>query len=252
MKSKIVRIICLCVLAVTLTGCAYWWRAFQTYQQMGEFDKYFNVVVADDFTLQFKEPVMLSEDFVALGRLRPSEEKPTQGGKHWRYLFRKVDGYKKIVQPEVNFHTDMDFNQTDKLVAWSFSSLFLEIAPPKFLEVSLRSIGGAEINKAKMTLRGNTDLVKKVAEDLPKKPTVIAKLGQPFEIKKEKGQEIYIYRFLLDTKKIDEGYEDNALNEVKLSFDNKTQELIRMAGSFAGLKVSINYKKLQAKSAKDS
>lgn len=252
MKSKTFRMIFLIVLAGTLTGCAYWWRAYQTYQQMGEFDKYFSVAAADDFTLQFKEPVMLSEDFVSLARLRPTEETPTPEGKHWRYWFHKIDGYKKVVSPEVKFHSDLNFNKNDKLNAWSFSSLFLEIAPPKFLEASLRSIGGGEINKGKMQLRGNTDAIEKIAADLPKKPDVIGKLGQPFEIKKEKDKEIYIYRFLLDTKTIDEGYEDRAISEVKLSFDNKTQELIRMAGRFAGLKISINYKKFQDKSADDS
>ena len=242
----------LLLLALTLTGCAHWWRAYKTYQQMSEFDKYFKVVVNDDFTLNFNDPIMLSNDFVELAKLRPSEEKPTPDGKHWRYWFRKVDGYKKIVTPEVKFYSDMNFNKDDKLAAWSFSSLFLEIAPPKFLEVSLRSIGGAEINKAKMSLRGNPDLVKKVADELPKKATVVAKLGQPFEIKKEKDQEIYIYRFLLDTKQIEEGYEKNALNEVKLTFDNKNQELIKMGGNFAGLKVSINYKQFQDQSADES
>ena len=220
-------------MVATLTGCAYWWRAFQTYQQMGEFDKYFSVAAAEDFTLKFKEPIMLSEDFVSLSRLRPTEEKPTADGKHWRYWFRKVDGFKKVVMPKVEFHSDMRFNKQDKLEAWS----------SKFLEASLRSVGGGEINKDKMQLRGNTEAVEKIADDLPKKPVVIAKLGEPFEIKKEKTQEIYVYRFLLDTKTIEEGYEGNALNEVKLSFDNKTQELTRMAGNFAGLKVSIYYKK---------
>lgn len=195
---------------------------------------------------------MLSEDFISLARLRPSEEKSVPDGKHWRYWFRKVDGYKKVVMPEVKFYSDMRFNKEDELTAWSFSSLFLEIAPPKFLEASLRSVGGGEINKDKMQLRGNTDSIEKIADALPKKPTVIAKLGQPFEIIKEKTQEIYVYRFLLDTKTIDEGYEDHALNDVKLTFDNKTQELTRMAGRFAGLKISINYKKFQGKAAKDS
>jgi hypothetical protein len=247
MKTRTIRVIFLVVLTTTLTGCAYWWRAYQTYQQMGEFDKYFSVVAKDDFTLQFKEPIMLSEDFVSLAKLRASEENPTPEGKHWRYWFRKVDGYKKVVSPEVKFHSDLNFNKNDKLTAWSFSSLFLQIAPPKFLEASLRSVGGGEINKDKMQLHGNTDAIEKIAADLPKKPAVIAKLGQPFEVKKEKEQEIYIYRFLLDTKTIEEGYEDNALNEVKLSFNYKTQELIRMAGNFAGLKISINYRKFQDK-----
>jgi hypothetical protein len=252
MKTKTIRIICLVMVSLTLTGCAYWWRAYKTYQQMGEFDKYFSVVAAEDFTLKFKEPIMLSEDFVSLARLRPTEETPTPDGKHWRYWFHKIDGYKKRVSPAVEFHSDLKFNKNDKLEAWSFSSLFLEIAPPKFLEASLRSIGGGEINKDKMQLRGNTDAIEKIAADLPKKPVVIAKLGQPFEIKKDKDNEIYIYRFLLDTKTIDEGYEDRAISEVKLSFDKKTQELVRMAGRFAGLKISINYKKFQEQPADES
>ncbi len=252
MKIKSIRFICLVLIASTLTGCAYWWRAYKTYQQMGEFDKYFSIVAKDDFTLLFKEPIMLSEDFVSLARLRPTEESSKPEGKHWRYWFRKIDGYKKVIQPEIKFYSDLNFNKEDKISTWTFSSLFLEIAPPKFLEASIRSIGGAEINKDKMQLKGNTDAVEKIAGELPKKPAVVAKLGQPFEIKKEKDKEIYVYRFMLDTKTVDEGYEDRAMSEVKLSFDNKTQELVRMAGRFAGLKISINYRKFQDKPSDDA
>ncbi|MDP3903679.1 MAG: hypothetical protein Q8Q40_06855, partial [Methylococcaceae bacterium] len=149
----------------------------------------------------------------------------------------------KTAVPEVKFYSELNFNKESRITSWSFSSLFLEIAPPKFLEVSLRSIGGAEINKDKMQLRGNTDLIEKISAELPKKATVVAKLGAPLEIRDEPEWEIYIYHFLLDTHGIEEGYEDRALSEVKLTFDKKTQELIKMAGRFAGLKVSINYKK---------
>lgn len=234
-----------------MAGCAYWWRAYQTYQQMSEFDKYFSVTADENFTLHFKNPIMESEDFVSLARLRPTEENSRPEGKHWRYWFRKVDGYKKVVVPEIKFYSDLNFNKQDKITAWSFSSIFLEIAPPKFLEASIRSIGGAEINKGKMQLKGNTDAVEKIAAELPKKAAVVAKLGAPFEIKKEKDQEIDVYRFMLDTKTVDEGYEDRAMSEVKLTFDNKTQELTRMAGRFAGLKISINYRKFQDKSTND-
>ena len=43
------------------------------------------------------------------------------------------------------------------LTRWSFSSLFLEIAPPAFIEVSLRSLGQAKINQGKKQLKTNTD-----------------------------------------------------------------------------------------------
>jgi len=156
------------------------------------------------------------------------------------------------VVPEVKFYSDLNFNKEGRIIAWSFSSLFLQIAPPKFLEVSLRSIGGAEIDKEKRQLRANSKLIDKISEDLPRKSAVLAQLGKPLEIKDEGDAEVYIYHFSLETYHIEKGYEDRALSEVKISFDKKTQELIRMTGRFAGLKVSINYRKFIDESSEGS
>ena len=241
--KRFFRVLCLLALAGSLSGCIYWIRAYQTYLQMSEFDRYFNTVTTDEFTLQFKEPILFSKDFVSLSRLHASEDDLTLEGRRWRYWFRKVDANNKLIVPEIKFYSDLNFNKEGKIIAWSFSSLFLQIAPPKFLEVSLRSLGGAEIDTEKKQLRANNKLIDKIAEDLPKKPAVLAQLGKPLEIKDEGEIEVYLYHFLLETHHIEKGYEDRALSEVKLSFDKKTQELIRMSGRFAGLKVSINYRK---------
>jgi hypothetical protein len=244
MKTGIIpRVVFLLLLASSLTGCMYWIRAYQVYQQMDEFDRHFSIVANDEFTLRFKDPILYSKDFVSLAKLYASQDDPTPDGRRWRYWFRKVDGNNRLIKPEVKFYSDLNFNKENRLIAWSFSSLFLAIAPPKFLEVSLRSIGGAEIDKEKQQLKANSALLEKISEDLPKKPAVLAQLGEPIEIKDEAEQEVYVYHFLLETHHIEEGYEDHALNTVKLSFDKKTQELVRMAGVFAGLKVSINYRK---------
>jgi hypothetical protein len=247
MKSAIIkrglRIICLLALAGSLSGCIYWIRAYQTYLQMDEFDRYFAVVTGDEFTLQFKEPILYSKDFVSLSKLYSSQDTPTEQGRRWRYWYRKVDGNNKVIVPEIKFYSDLNFNKEGRIIAWSFSSLFLQIAPPKFLEVSLRSIGGAEIDKEKKQLRANSKLIDKISEDLPKKSAVLAQLGAPLEIKDEGDLEVYIYHFLLETHHIEKGYEDRVLNEVKISFDKKTGELVRMSGRFAGLKISINYRK---------
>jgi hypothetical protein len=248
--ERYLRIICLLALTSLLTGCIYWIRAYQTYLQMDEFDRYFAVIVNDDFTLQFKKPILYSKDFISLSRLQPSLKFPAiDGSKRWRYWFRKIDQNNKLIQPEIKFYSDINFNNKDRITAWSFSSLFLQIAPPKFLEVSLRSIGGAEINKEKMQLRANTDLMDKISADLPKKSAVVGQLGNPLEIIDEKENEVYMYRFLLETPEIEEGYEDRAISEVKLTFDKSTKELIKMAGRFAGLKVSINYRNFLDKSS---
>jgi hypothetical protein len=241
--KRVLRAIGLLMLAASLSGCIYWIRAYQTYLQMGDFDRYFTTVTTDEFTLQFKEPIMYSKDFVSLSRLYASEDIPTTEGRRWRYWYRKVDANNKLIVPEVKFYSDLNFNKEGRITAWSFSSLFLQIAPPKFLEVSLRSIGGAEIDKEKKQLKANSKLIDKISEDLPRKSAVLAQLGEPLEIKDEGEVEVYSYHFLLETYHIEKGYEDRALNEVKLSFDKKTGELIRMSGRFAGLKISINYRK---------
>jgi len=243
MKTPTLRLITVLALALSLTGCMYWIRAYQVYLQMNDFDRHFSVTAADEFTLHFKEPILFSKDFVSLSKLYASQDDLTADGRRWRYWFRKVDGNNNVIKPEVKFYSDLSFNKESRLIAWSFSSLFLAIAPAKFLEVSLRSIGGAEIDNDKKQLKANPALLEKIADDLPQKPSILAQLGEPFEIIDEPEQEIYIYRFLLETRHIEKGYEDRALNEVKISFDKKKQELIRMAGRFAGLKVSIDYRK---------
>lgn len=236
----------LALAVLLLSGCLYWLRAFQVYRQLDEFDRYFAITTADDFTLRFKYPVMYSEDFVSLSGLLPSSDNPLGQGKRWRYWFLKVNENREVVEPEIKFFFDLDFNRYDRLTAWSFSPLFLEIAPPGFLEVSLRSLAGGEINEGDKQFRSNAKFNEKVAGDLPKKDEVIRALGAPIDITKTgEEQAVYRYYFLLDSPDIKKGYEERAFTIVKLTFDILTQELIKMSGRFAGLKISISYRKYQ-------
>lgn len=246
--NRPLRLLGLLIMVLSLSGCMYWVRAYQTYLQMDEFDNHFSfsVTPAGDFTLNFKEPILFSEDFVSLSKLYASEDTPTKdGGRHWRYWFRKLDANNKIIKPEIKFYSDLYFNKERKITAWAFSKLFLQIAPQKFLEASLRAIGGGKIDKEKRQLRANPEGLEKIADALPKKAAVIAQLGEPLEIVSEVDKEIYSYRFLLETPLVEKGYEDRVFNDVKITFDKKTQELIGMKGRFAGLKASINYRKYQ-------
>lgn len=248
MKKKLVRLLRLLLifsLLSTMTGCFYWWRAYQTYLQMDEFDEHFAIIVQDNFTVFFKDPILLSEDFVNLAKLRPSAEESTHLGKLWKYRFRKVDKQGNILLPEIKFSFDLAFNQEDRVIAWSFSPLFLQIAPPEFLELSFRSLGSAEINQGKRQLKINTDHINKINAELPLKSAVLNHLGEPLEIEDENTQEVYLYHFELEAYDIVRGYEDRELSVVKLTFDKKTQEMIKMSGRFAGLKISINYRKYQ-------
>ncbi len=240
---KIWRWILILFLISTLTGCFYWIRAYQTYLQMDDFDQHFSILAMDKFELFFKDPILYSDDLISLSKLQPSVKTAVDTGESWRYWFRKVDLQGNIVQPEVKFYFDLAFNKEERLTEWTFSELFLQIAPAEFLEISIRSLGGAEINKGKRQLKANTDSIEKIDTKLPQKTQILSQLGEPLEIEHKEAQDIYLYHFQLETKGIKEGYEDRALSAVKLTFDNNTDELVKMSGRFIGLKISINYRK---------
>lgn len=242
--KKVLRYCLLLCLISSLTGCVYWFRAYQTYVQMDQFDKYFDIVVDDEFSIYFKQPILLSDDFISLSKLQPSvisDEK--NNNKSWRYWFTKVDQQGNISEPETKFYFNLLFNKDQHLIRWTFSPLFLQIAPAEFLEVSIRSLGGANINKFKRQLKVDTNSVEKIMSDLPQKSQVLSQLGEPLQIDNKDTKDVYIYHFQLQTNEIEEGYEDRALSVVKLTFDKQSDELIKMAGRFIGLKLSINYRK---------
>lgn len=243
-RSVVIRFMFIFILISSLTGCLHWFRAFQTYLQLNEFDQNFTINDNDNFIVYFNAPILYSNDFLLLSKLEPSQKQPIKNGEQWRYTFRKVDSSQKLFKPELSFFFDLNFNQQQRISAWIFSELFLEIAPPKFLEASLRSLAGGTINKLKRQLKANSHV--KVEAKLPQKTAVIERLGEPIDIKDEGEKEVYYYHFLLESPKIEKGYEERALSVVKLSFDKKTKELTQMAGRFAGLKISIKYQRYLA------
>ena len=180
--AKFVRWILILSLMLSLTGCFYWWRTYLTYLQMGEFDEHFSISVAEDFTVHFKHPILLADDFVSLAKLRASEEIKTPSGQLWQYRFRKSDKHGSILFPEIQFTLSLEFNQQSEVMALSFARIFLQIAPPEFLELSIRSVGSGVIDKDNRQLKVDTDKVSKINAPLPLKTVVLANLGEPFEI----------------------------------------------------------------------
>jgi len=240
--QRLLRCILLLILMASLTGCFYWWRTYQTYQQLGDFDDNFSITNTESFALNFKQPRLYSEDFVSLAKLRPSSEDKTEQGLLWRYEFNKVDAKGVLVSPEISFFVGLAFNQDDRIVSCTFSPLFLQIIPAEFLEISIRSVAKGKINKASRQLKVDTANVDKIASALPLKQSVVAKLGEPVEVTETELEQIYIYHFLLNAHDIEEGYEERALNVIKLYFNKTSDEMVKMSGSFAGLKISIDYR----------
>ncbi len=242
MVYKSLRLLVVLLMASSLSGCFYWWRAYQTYEQLGDFDEYFKIEFADDFKVSFKEPRLYSDDIVNLAHLRPSEERLLESGEQrWRYIFRKINQQGDFSLPEVEFYCQLDINQHDKVAAIIFSPLFLHIAPPEFLALSFRSLGAGKIDKGNRQLKVSPDVLPKTGTALPLKADVVAKLGKPISIEVSEQQEAYLYHFKLEAYEVDKGYEKSTLSVVKLWFDKQSHELSKMSGQFAGLKISINY-----------
>lgn len=241
MQPFVMRSLVLLFAISFLTGCVYW-RLYQTKQQLNDFDQYFSLKIADDFTWHFKQPLVYSDDFIFISKFHPTSVKLWANGKSWRYSFYKVDEQNQAVLPEVSYFFELKFNHDERLTDWSLSPLFLKMAPADFLEVSLRSLGKGKVNEAKRQLKVDAGAMLKTAASLPKKMSVISYLGAPLEIKREDEFDVYSYHFLLDTPEIEEGYEDRALTVVKLSFDNQ-DDLVKLAGRFVGVKLKIDYRK---------
>jgi hypothetical protein len=244
MFAKFCRLVTILLLIGLISGCVYW-RLLQIKIQLNEFDQYFSVIVADDFTWHFKQPLVYSDDFTFLSKLQPSSIQPESNGQEWQYLFRKVNGQGKIFQPEVSYFFTLKFNQEQRLTDFSLSPLFLNMVPTKFLEASLRSLGSGDIYESTRQLKVSADKVLKISSNLPKQAKITQHFGQPIEITEEDGLDVYLYHFRLETPYIEKGYEDRALTVLKLWFDKKNQELVKFGGRFAGLKLRIDYREYQ-------
>lgn len=238
------RLIIILLFAGLISGCVYW-RLFQTKIQLNEFDKYFSVIVADDFTWHFNQPLIYSEDFTFLSKLQPSSIYPEPYGQEWRYLFRKVNERGELARPEVSYFFTLKFNHEQRLTDFSLSPLFLNIAPAKFLEASLRSLGSGDVYESKRQLKVSADKMLKISSQLPKQSKILQYFGQPLEKTEEDGLDVYLYHFRLETPHIEKGYEDHALSVLKLWFDKKNLELVKFGGRFAGLKLRIDYREYQ-------
>ena len=229
--------------ALGLAGCVYL-RLLEVKNQLQDFDRYFRVEIKDQWFVQFLHPVMLSGDFTYLTELEPTRIEHLAGGERWIVDFHKLDASERIASPRKTLTFTMQFNRENKLSRFGFSPLFLAIAPPTFLEASIRSMGKGSVDTGHRQLRVDPQDLPKIKARLPTHATIIATFGPPL-LETSEGQEQRVYyRFIADTRPVRGNTGANRLAEVRVSFDKATGELTRMMGKFVGLKLRINYRAL--------
>ncbi len=235
----------LAVATLSITSCVYL-RLLEFKNQLAKFDQNFSVEAKDDFKLLCKNPVLYRQDFEYLAKLKPSRTEILSKSKQSIYTFEKIDNEGKIIEPLVKLQITLTFNEEDLLTGIIYSPIFLTMVPANFLEASLRSLGSSTVNRSKRQIRANLIKVEKLS-DIPTKKEIEAVLGPPIEIIPRADIERLLYRFKLETTKIEEGYEERQFTQVKLDFDPNTQKLLRMSGRFVGLKLAVDYRKFKDK-----
>ncbi|MBN2328633.1 MAG: hypothetical protein JXR73_15940 [Candidatus Omnitrophica bacterium] len=228
-----------------ISGCVYL-RLLALKNQLAQFDQFFQVEVDDSFILIFLEPKLYSKDILTLTKMPPSEKNslPAQE-EEWTFLFKKM-----VSETEIDPNPDRDisfifrFNSQNLLASLTFSPLLLRMAPPEFLELSLRSLGNAKVDKKKRRVYGDSKNLAKIEHPLPQFDDVLKYLGNPYSEEIVDGYNLVTYRFRLETSHYDADREDRRLSIVQLYFDPETNKLMRFYGRFIGMKISINYRKL--------
>jgi hypothetical protein len=226
------------LLAISLSACV-WLRLWELKTQLAKFDENFATEVSDHFTLVFKNPVLLNNDFVELAKLQPTSKESTETGSRWIQAFHKIDAQGKP-QPGVDFYFTLDFNEENYLTRWDFSKIFMTMVPAQFFEASIRSLAKGKVDEAKHRFKVDPKDWAKISVKPPTLSEITAALGEPLEKTQEDGKKLYIYRFLVDSPQIEKAYEDRRITDVKLYFDPKSDELVKMGGKFIGLRIRIN------------
>jgi len=236
------------VLAVGLAGCV-WLRLLEIKSQLADFDEHIRTQVADKhFIVNLLHPVLTSKDIVYLMKLNPSRTEALPKVSRW-FLDFHADPAASPEQAAKTITFAMTFTPDQKLAAFDFSPLFLEMAPVAFLEASIRSLGQGKVDQGKKQLKVDPEDLPKINAKLPSRKDIVAVLGPPVEQLADKDLQVLIYRFKADAKPTEPEHEKRRYAEAKLFFDPANDELVRLAGRFVGLKLSIDYRKLRAPEA---
>ena len=242
--SGFMRVVPVLLLVMGLTACVYT-RLLSVKNQLSDFDKNFGVrVTGGQFILDFRHPVLYDEDFVTLTHLNPARVAPLPQGHQWFLDFSPESAAASLERPPQKITFTMTFGADHKLQSWGFSPLFLQMAPPAFLEASIRSLGKGTILQSHRQLKVDYHDLPRIEAAPPGLDEVVKALGQPGEIQRKDALDVYVYRFRADSSATDSDYEARRLAEAKLYMDPASRRLVKMSSRFAGLKISIDYRKM--------
>jgi hypothetical protein len=234
------RLLPLVALALTLSGCV-WLHVLELKNQISDFDKNFAIKVTDHFTLRFLDPVLYSDDYVALAKVEPTRKTPTPEGSRWTQVFTKLDASGNP-EPKKTVIFNFDFNKEEQLSKWDFSPTFLVFMPPKFLEAAVRSLGKSKVNQEQRQVQVAPEDIPKVRAEQPTRDKIYASLGKPSEISQEDGLTMEVYRFRTETTYVLEEYQARHQAYANLYYEPGSDIVEKVSARFLGLKFAVDFR----------
>lgn len=220
-----------------LTGCVYL-RLLTVQRQFAHFDRYVRVLEEGGLTLEFVEPVLLTEDFTTLLKVAPSAVQTNGSRVDWQWTFVKA-----AVTNEAAGAYDITFTTTfvsNRFARMTFPPRFLAMMPKSYIVEVMRGLGRAEIarqeKKAVLNWAGAADspgrepLVRGRIEQL---------LGQAAQVQLEPERDTWWYRYRLKT----ESPVREAVRQawIRFTFPKTNAPLQRAEASFAGHQLEIGF-----------
>lgn len=229
----------LLLLTLGMQGCV-WLRLLEVKNQLTEFDQHFRVDTQQGFQLRFLEPVLYGSDLTGLARMDPTHKSNHPAGQEWEFYFAK-EPILDDPQPQ-DLQLYCTINPAEKVQALRLAPIFLQLAPARFLEHSIRSLASANVDARKRHLHADTKTLAQAELKPPTYDHLLSKLGTPHfdKFQGEKWIVSYYYRLQSNTAI----QEEKTQAEVHLFFDQETRRLNRFRAQFARLKLSVNYREI--------
>ena len=225
-----------------LTGCVYL-RLLEVKNQLKEFDKNFRVEVAGGFVLHFLDPVLYDKDLLYLSEVEPTRREESENRSVWTYTFVKDATPEEKAETENEIVITMGFNSRKKLTDVTLCEHVLKIVPADFLELTLRALGSAEVDKKNRRVRAESSETRRFAFHPPSRQAIVNGFGQPWKEETLPDSRVLTYHYRLVSRYKDEKEKKRGLAEMILYFDPQADTLARMSFRYGNMKISINYMK---------
>ena len=236
-KRTIICVGLLLILALT-PGCLYL-RLLKVKKQLADFDRYVQVKEDQGLKLIFLKPVLYSGDIqTLLGP--PTSSKKTPESERWTFLFEKKYAVRKNEKGNFDVSLDMIFKD-DLLSEIQLPERFLVILPKPFLVLLCKTMGNAEINMGRQSVKGTFKYREKEASQIqvPTQDELLKSLGKSFAVNESDVNLNLHYRYQLKPTKANPEYV--VLSWVDFAFREKGGRLLKAEANLCGIELFMDF-----------